>query len=481
MAHVDRLADRHERLLKRNASIFGGSGYRRVVIEGDTEYLQTRSGQIAWATTVNLLARLYKSFGELRLAIEPGIERLPHVLIPNTETDLRLATLRLLGDLNPAHYDVIEGLPEDDPDTWAVLRVGGSPQFDGRTISIAGIGWLAFVNDDHWRAFARDNNNPLGPVIAACLGVAAVYALLHPLKEPTRQAALVFSAYDHGTGLNAANPVLPGLEFPKTYVAGAGAVGMAFFYTLGSIGAVKTSGEIHVADFDPLDDSNLNRCILAILEDVERFKVDLVEQRAGAERFRLKGHRETWQAFIARPEHAADDNYEWVVSCVDKYDARRAVQYDRLPKTLLTAGTNDFLLSVSRHALDDGLACGLCYQAKAKIDCGSASEGASREFEEEPDPSIGFVSVLAGALLCAEYVKAVTPALNGGSVRNAARINALLFKARRYERNKDPACGCASLYVKGGYERVWPSAQALARPAEGSSSQSTGCAGHPAR
>ena len=147
-----------------------------------------------------------------------------------------------------------------------------------------------------------------------------------------------------------------------------------------------------------------------------------------------------------------------MVSCVDRYAARRAVQYDRLPRTLFTAGTGDFLLTVSRHSLDDDLSCGLCYQARdAEPSCATVTEAALTAFELPPDPSISFVSALAGILLGAELLKDLVPELHEGCVRNTVRVQLLTGGVRSSARAKDPRCNCSSKYVGIGYRNAWPS------------------------
>ena len=73
---LDKLADRHQRLHHRHEASFTGHAKSRIIVEGDAAYLRSRTGQITWAMTLNLLARLYKGVDEFRIAIEPGIERL---------------------------------------------------------------------------------------------------------------------------------------------------------------------------------------------------------------------------------------------------------------------------------------------------------------------------------------------------------------------------------------------------------------------
>jgi len=111
---------------------------------------------------------------------------------------------------------------------------------------------------------------------------------------------------------------------------------------------------------------------------------------------------------------------------------------------------------VSRHILDDGLSCGLCYQAKdAEPGCATATEGTQQAFEVPVDPSISFVSALAGVLLGAELLKEIVPEFNGVRVKNALRLQVLTGAAKTSARSKDPACNCSSKYVAIGYRNTW--------------------------
>ena len=71
------------------------------------------------------------------------------------------------------------------------------------------------------------------------------------------------------------------------------------------------------------------------------------------------------------------------------------------------------------------------------------------------DPSISFVSVLAGVLLRAEFLKEVAPGLDAGRVRNTVRVQSLTGSAKTTARSKDPRCNCSSKYVALGYKNTW--------------------------
>jgi molybdopterin/thiamine biosynthesis adenylyltransferase len=454
MPNIDNLADRHERLRERHKHFFGEHRRRVVCLVGDAEFLRTFAGQVTWALLLNLTARLYKGIERLRIDVVPGIDRRPSVFFPNQAAGLREASFELLRGLEQG-YALEEGPPPPDDPSWIVVHVGGIASRDARVLTVAGAGWLAFINDDSWREIA-DHPNPVGPMVAGCLAAAEIYKRLYSMHSEDEAHSFVFSAYDYSRSVSA-NPVLPErIELSDTYVAGAGAVGMALLGVLTSIPALVATGELAVVDFDILDDTNLNRCVLALLSDIGRAKLEVVTDRIEGRRLGLKVFPEKWQEFVARPKYRTEGVLHRVVSCVDRYEARRAVQFDRVPKLLLTAGTGDFLLSLSRHVLDDGLSCGLCYQVRDRDPgCATASDGAGALFETPIDPSIGFVSALAGVLLGGELLKELVPDWHASRVRNTARVGVLFGQTKILERIKDPACNCSSKFVAAGYREIW--------------------------
>lgn len=466
MVDLDVLADRHERLRDRHQSMFAEPKKTAgVVLVADPKYIGTFSGQVTWATLLNLSARLYKGVRAFRLVLDPGVARLSCVFFPNTAGDLLGASVRLLEELNNGNaFTIEEGAPANDGSDWIWVHVGAQASEYPAGITVAGQGWAACVNDQAWRSLPSAQN-PIGPFVAACLGAAEIYKTLYPLRENKKPAPIVLSAFDYSNDVRNNPPLPETVKLPETSVAGAGAVGMAFLALLNSIPAIKSSDGLHVVEYDDLDGSNMNRCLLAVLRDVGEHKTNVLKTRLDVQRLSLQVHEGTWEAFVDGPAQLDPKKLELVISCVDKYGAREAVQYKRLPKLLVTAGTGDFLLSVSRHVLDDGLSCGLCYQARDQgTMCAEATDGAQQAFEVLPDPSISFVSGLAGALLAAEYVKEVIPDLRAGRIQNTLRVQVLTASTRVSARSKDARCNCSSKYVSIGYKQTWPS--------EGSASKS---------
>lgn len=455
MIERNNLADRHERLRNKHEPLRGSQVRDRVLFIGDAQYLQTYSGQLTWAVLVNLTARLYKGIREIRVVLDQDPEVLPHVFFANDCSKLRDATRQLLVDLNDGTMAIEEGLPIVDKASYIEVHIGGAT--DVGDFSVAGQGWLVFMGDDSWKSLSTELN-PIGPIAAACFATAEVYRRLYVADAAFHP--FVFSAFDYSLD-SRSNPPFPSrLHLPRTYIAGTGAVGMALLLTLLCAPGVTSPEGIFAVDFDPLEDTNINRCILALIKDIGELKTDVIGARVPWQTLNLHLTNATWGDFVNDPQHCEARLFEYVLSCVDKYQARRSVQYDRVPKLLLTAGTSDFLLSVSRHALHADLSCGICYQARdATPACAIASNGTQQAFEAPIDPSIGFVSVLAGMLLGAEFLKEINPAWHGARVQNTARVTLNVLaprpKSKLMRRGKDPHCNCSSKYVALGYSEVW--------------------------
>src|SRR5207247_9863626 len=123
-----------------------------------------------------------------------------------------------------------------------------------------------------------DDGNSIGPIAAACLGTAEIYMRLYS-AQIERDTSFAFSAFDYSEDPRS-NPSLPtGIRLPRTFVPGAGAIGMGFLLTLECMVAISGSDGLLVIDDDKLDATNLNRCLLAVLADIGHSKLEVVGQR----------------------------------------------------------------------------------------------------------------------------------------------------------------------------------------------------------
>lgn len=163
MIDVERLADRHERLARQHPEFGRQKSDAGIVFVGDPEFLRTFSGQTTWATLLNLTARLYKGIRRIRVIISDDVYRLPHVFLPNTSKSMREASMHFLEQLKADAFSIEEGPPPNNDPNWIWVHVGAWNRCHPSGMTVAGQGWVVFVNDDSWLAHLPQEN-PVGPM-----------------------------------------------------------------------------------------------------------------------------------------------------------------------------------------------------------------------------------------------------------------------------------------------------------------------------
>jgi molybdopterin/thiamine biosynthesis adenylyltransferase len=267
--------------------------------------------------------------------------------------------LRQIDDGPDADFPV--GQPSVDADI-SIWLGGGTPSESFTTFASAD-GWIAYVSSGEGDLpVMPDGKNALGALAAAGLVAAEAFKrLLPPL--PHRGGlfdATPFSTWSYTTSPDQ-GPELPNsLQIPgEILLAGVGAVGQGFIHAL--IHAPILEGAIRVVDNDRVDDSNLNRYVMATVTD------------AGT---RIPKTLLATQAFVGRPTviHAESRDLKTVldevssselakpsivVSALDNDGARYELQ-NLWPDYLFEGATGDTLLQVFRHAHNEGTACLRC-------------------------------------------------------------------------------------------------------------------------
>jgi hypothetical protein len=275
-------------------------------------------------------------------------------------------------------------------------------------------------------------------------------------------------------------------------------VANAFLHVLYPLKGARA--DLTLIDNDPegVTDTNLNRCVLFGLRHAATFhpKASTAAALLGNGELVVEAFDDSWQAW--RSEHP-DRPLGLVISAVDKNSCRHAVQ-DALPRLILGASTNDMRAQVNLYDVLGGGPCLRCRnrpEARVSDDeviarlkglppserehearrvgvnpsvlaaflsdplgnCGLVSGATLQKFgggSDEVEWAVGFVSVLAGVLLAAEYLKlglgSLSPTLN-------ARENTFRFQYWRPDKVKvnavfdtPPDAGC--LCQKASFRRA---------------------------
>lgn len=277
---------------------------------------------------------------------------------------------------------------------------------------------------------------PFGAYIAACLAAAQVFltARAHAYEpEP-----VVLDAWQWAIGSERfiePNPVSIEID---SVLAGVGAVGSACLLALWA--TEEVTGYVKAVDADErgIDITNLNRCLPFTVDDVGKPKAATAAAALSRAGFVIAPEFGLGETYVDRDTH--------LISAVDTPEARQALQ-DRYPASAVQASTRDLRLEVLRVDPTSESACLRCYNPPTETvpdDTlrGAAAAASEGELQEHADHlgvsveaieewtktgvcgelgdamltrlrastgsraefSVGFMSVLAGALLAVRVV-----------------------------------------------------------------------------
>ncbi|MBU8900722.1 ThiF family adenylyltransferase [Corallococcus sp. M34] len=417
----------------------------RIVISVSEEAACSGAGQHLTWMLVNLLARQSDEVQEMVLRIPPNVPVHPRLspLLPEVGT--------LDESLGAGIARIAPGLlaPKDGARCTVGVRVGPGPIPEGDwRLSTTAAGWAGSVATAPTDR-APAGNNPVGAYVAACLCAGEVFKYVrgmaddagHMAERLWLSAATLRTAPDEG-------PCLPVGEAPAAILVGVGAVGSAFLHTLYGIESVSSRLTLLDNDAAGVDVTNLNRYVLFALEHLGRPKASTAQHLfSPSHSWCLESFDTSWQQWMQRQPREAPPP-RLVLSAVDKNVHRHAIQTS-LPRLVLGASTDGMRAQVNLYDVLDGGPCLGCFApaerepadkemlerlralpeserraraaqagfhaedierfiAEPQKNCGVLSGEALRKFTgalEDKEWSVGFVSVLAGVLLAAEYLK----------------------------------------------------------------------------
>jgi hypothetical protein len=326
--------------------------------------------------------------------------------------------------------------------------------------------------------------------LAACVAAGFAFKSAYGKQNPVEQEFDLWR-------LSRVNPPEPaGLVFPPAYVIGLGAVGAAFGHTLAAAGGLR--GQLVGVDPQTMSDTDANRLLSGTSANGGELKVDLFAslfKGTQIEPFTVRGrwpadylaqHARVAPAAIRTAESSL--RFEWVISCVDR-DRDRVEIARALPRDVLSGSTYGMASQTAYYSVEGKSECLGCRHRTPKQlgvenlaeqlrNIGStdrsawyekhgatpAERAAIEEFLSDPtcagpggadlarlelfgevDWAVGFVSVAAGVLLAARFLRAVVlgPTLEtaDGSEWRYFFWPDELFVSRAQRSHDCPVCG----------------------------------------
>lgn len=487
--------DRHLRDHPRGLRVSGGPGIK-VGIQVSESVVATVHGQLVTLMLVNLLAR---QFGvvhtvSLRASAAPACERLRKV-----NPTLAGQFPEFLDHL-AASVSGVEGFLStwagEDPDLWIIV----GPDVDPRAMKMPAVA----VYGDDWTARATTSGSleiskpssaswAFGCFLAGCLGAAFAFRVA---AQGRHAVEVELSLWEEATR----KPPRGSVVLPNFYLLGAGAVGAAFMYCLAWAGDVQ--GRAIVVDPQSQSETDRNRLVSGEFSTVGADKVALIDRMMAHSDLKVFPNVGRWpdeyvlDASRQRPAvlsaSEAEDRYEWIISAVDRNRDRRGIA-NYLPRHVLSGSTDGLAAQTAYYSVQGEYECLACNhpvadlpgleklrvtlsnmsavqrtewmdrrganpETRAAIDeflsdpaCGGLGEMELARLgrEGEVDWSVGFVSVAAGVLLCANFVRCVIEGvpktMSSGSERRLLFSTYQIVDSQARRKPECPVCGDAAL------------------------------------
>jgi molybdopterin/thiamine biosynthesis adenylyltransferase len=387
---------------RKDAILFAES---KVLIRTAPEVIALPGGQLALTLMVNLLARMKAIVREVAVRIPRGIDL--HPFVPLVGGNLRSGLEHLIGSLTgqnslfPVEFD-FDGEMQGQTITLALGR--GKHDFASTDIVVEADSWNAYINTPQdcsdWATSV-----PIGPHVAATLGVAEVFKELllrnfpEQIKRPIRLLRnTTFSTLSYAEELPASPTSGLGedLILDRVAIAGLGAGGSAALYTLSCI--PRLSGEITLIEPGFHKRSNLARYLLSSYDDCEQgtSKVEVARAFLSQQQPRLSTRVEDLPY-----ADVANRDFRIVLSTVDTPEARWDIQRD-WPPIILDAAVMETIYAVLRVYPGEGMCLGckhpydpdVSWKRRAKT-WGRSMEEVKRLYMERAPVTEGDIMLLA--------------------------------------------------------------------------------------
>jgi hypothetical protein len=369
----------------------------------DVDSIQTLSGQAMLITVCNLLSRWCRRVS---------------IVIPDVVIDKRIDYLK-----PSAIHFITEKMKDADPFGYfetsqtltakadIQLHIGDSLQpCASRSVVIGASGWLAGISNADTLALPQtDSPNIIGPLAAACFGVAQVFKLAIGWPEDQLIADGIFDLFSLGR----VSPVSPltdhdylvAPDLGKLLMIGAGSVGSAVAYCLNLMNA---SCELDLVDHDIVNVQNFSRSPIFGKGSYGIPKVDALAAYLSDSSVLAKPHNMWWDDFIRKTDRKSDRFDIWM-SLANEFGVRWSMQHNYPPLLVHASTTQNWGVNHGRHRFrhDDCLIDR--FPAEMSDNALRCSTGEVTIESEHVDAALPFLSLFAGVLVAAELARLQLP------------------------------------------------------------------------
>ena len=346
----------------------------RVVVGADAA--ATLCGQQAAWMAVNLLCRITEIIATIEIVAPDHTRTFDAIDLHSGRRgplDVMLAEVArsVAGDA----MGVTVGRPGDRAKVALVIGDGEPGPCDA-AVYITARRWAAWVGSMPVATNFTDEAGAIGAYLAAALGVGELFkhcaVLLRPGDTPFDSFAISGWSRTAVVGvlddLGDIGPETTDVDLGDIHLAGVGAVAHAFIAALRAVGA---RGRAVFVDGEPIDDTNLNRYLLATLDNIGDIKAELGAAQLRASGLAVFAANTKWENYMSGAvvpddlpadlrDNVANGRFDTVFSFVDRNTARHTVQ-NAWPRRLLGASTPGLAFQVHDYDLAVGGQCIKCH------------------------------------------------------------------------------------------------------------------------
>lgn len=396
---------------------------------------KTYAGQVQLLLAANMLSRWCRT-------LEFGFTDVPLLLqlqlLPGMTLHQRIAAETQAAD--PFGNFVFR--PNRSNRVQYTLKIGSTSVNEPVNFTVDSDGWLVCAGrGDCSFVFSHAQHNPVGPALAACVGVADAFKVATKQPSSLLVERFVFSAFDlQMVSSNAYNslPMPERLYLGNVQIIGIGSVGSAAVYLLRML-AIK--GCLTLIDHDVVKIENLNRSPLFGFGDVGRCKVHTAQQYLHSQ-VPTRAFIGTYSDFICQHSRQAN-SVDLILPFANEFGVRSAIE-NNFPPVQVYGTTFDWGINYHHHIslIDD---CSLCrFPEDVPVPTICSTTQIEVIPEERIDAALPFASVGAAALTIAGLIRLQFP-----DYLNSPNFACIDFKGNlshvlSYRRRPQPQCLCSS-------------------------------------
>nr|MDO8112933.1 ThiF family adenylyltransferase [Candidatus Sigynarchaeota archaeon] len=337
----------------------------RILIFVNTNSLTTKFGEAAVIMVANQVARVFKNIDFfISSSIDAILKEYPlfsgQGIPAKNRLNAGLKRVNKWGDFKMIHsLAEIKQRASKKKYTYAIC-IGKTDDANAKLLQES-VDHVLYFTAHGWRAFLSPNAHDLPSIsindlnarastIGAMLG--AILAVNDGIKHVLQmQKAMfvdkltTFSAFDYSMDGSEPGPELPEkIDAGTIVVTGLGAVGGILVAMLPLL-RTPFSGHARLIDFDVLEIHNMNRTLYATIEDMGNRKAEVAMKFLKLVPWLSNLFVDAEYTTLEKATIFDEKNVDIALALVDSGDSRRNLQ-DKLPKSIIHAGTTEFQVEV---------------------------------------------------------------------------------------------------------------------------------------